>query len=191
MPQIWDVAHVVVTGNFAGTERYVCTVANHTAQRGLRIAVVGGDPRRMRAELNDEVSWFPGASLMQAGAALITLGRVSVCHAHLTLADALSVALRHWHRGQIVSTRHIAAPRGSSRAGALLSPWIARHVDCEIAISHYVAERLQQPPDVVIHNAVPGAPAQWSAENRSVLVLQRLEAEKDTATALRAWKSSG
>ncbi len=35
------VAHVVVTQNFAGTERYVCDVANALAALGDQVSVVG------------------------------------------------------------------------------------------------------------------------------------------------------
>ena len=45
---------MVVTDAFAGVERYVCQVANGLAARGHRVDAIGGDPDRMRAELDDE-----------------------------------------------------------------------------------------------------------------------------------------
>ena len=42
----------------------------------------------------------------------------------------------------------------------------------------------------MIRNGVAPAPLLWRPDNRVVLVLQRLEPEKDTATALRAWQRS-
>jgi glycosyltransferase involved in cell wall biosynthesis len=42
----------------------------------------------------------------------------------------------------------------------------------------------------VIRNGVPLSPCLWRRESRVVLVLQRLEQEKDTMTAVRAWRAS-
>jgi len=186
-----DVAHLVVTENFAGTERYVCTVANATAARGLRVAVVGGAPERMRTELDPAVRHLPGPGLAGAARSLAGLGRVRVCHAHLTAAETVAVALRRVHRGRIVSTRHIAGHRGGSVAGGLVAGWVGRHLHSQIAISDFVAAGLERRPDTVIRNAVPDAPLRWRAQNRSVLLMQRLEPEKDTLTALRGWQASG
>src|SRR4051812_8843820 len=40
---VMRIAHVVVTNNFAGVERYVSSVAIELALRGHEVAVVGGD----------------------------------------------------------------------------------------------------------------------------------------------------
>ena len=185
------VLHVVVTRNFAGTERYVCQVAGETARRGWEVTVVGGDPGRMRAELGPSVRWLPGGSLLQAGRSVLRAGRQDVCHTHMTLAETVGVGLRRVHRGRLVSTRHFAAARGASRIGARLAPWIQRHLDCEIAISNFVASKLEKPPTAVIYNGVADSPLLWRAENRTVLVMQRLEPEKDTLTAIEGWRLSG
>ncbi len=183
--------HVVVTANFAGTERYVCLAANASAERGFSVTVIGGDPVRMRAELTSEVRWLPGARVPEAARSLLRLGRQDVCHAHLTMAEAVVVALRWRHKARVISTRHIVARRGSSTIGRALAPWIAGALDREIAISDYVAERLELRPVVVIRNGVPPAEPAWSVDSKLVLVLQRLEPEKQTSVALRAWQLSG
>jgi glycosyltransferase involved in cell wall biosynthesis len=108
----------------------------------------------------------------------------------MTLAEAVAVAARPLHRAPVVATRHFAAPRGASRGGRLLSPWIARGLSRQIAVSEYVASRVERRPDAVILNGVPPSPALWRSSSRTVLVLQRLEPEKDTITALHAWKAS-
>jgi glycosyltransferase involved in cell wall biosynthesis len=61
----------------------------------------------------------------------------------------------------------------------------------EIAIGTFVAEHLERPPDAVVLSGVPPSPPLWRPANRVVLVLQRLEPEKDTMTALEAWRESG
>ena len=127
---------------------------------------------------------------MQAARSLYLLGRLDICHAHLTLAEIVASALRWRHRARIVSTRHIAAPRGSTRLGRLAAPWVARSLDREIAISRFVADRVGTSTSVTIHNGVPKSASLWAASNRVVLLVQRLEPEKHTALALDAWRLS-
>ena len=57
-------------------------------------------------------------------------------------------------------------------------------------MSRYVASHVERSPDAVILNGVPQTPCLWRASSTTVLVLQRLEPEKDTMTALRAWHTS-
>jgi glycosyltransferase involved in cell wall biosynthesis len=186
-----SVVHVVVTANFAGVERYVCDTAGETARRGWETTVVGGDPAHLPAALDRAVRWLPGATAIEALRALTRLGPQSVCHAHMTVAEAVAVASRSRHRAAIVSTRHFAARRGSSLAGRGSSPVISASLDREIAVSDFVARRLERPPDAVIANGVRSSGCLWRPASRTVLVLQRLESEKDTLTALRAWLASG
>lgn len=185
------ILHIVVTGSFAGTERYVCEVGRSCAELGDDVTVVGGDPRRMRGELGDGVRWLRGASMPAAARSVLRAGRFDVCHLHLTKAEAVGTALRRRHRGLLVSTRHIAGHRGSRRLGTLLAPWIAAHLDAEIAISRFVAGRLERPPTTVLHNGVRDCENLWRPESRVVLVMQRLEPEKDTWTAIEGWHRSG
>lgn len=185
------VAHVVVTPNFAGTERYVATTSNELARRGWRVDVIGGDPTRMRAELSSDVAWSPGHTPATAARSLWRLGRLDVCHAHLTLAEAVAVGLKPRHQGVVVSTRHIAVRRGSSPLGRLAAPVISRYVDRTIAISHFVASCMEAPPDLVIHNGIAIGTPTWRPENRTVLVMQRLEPDKNTKMALDIWAASG
>lgn len=184
------VVHIVTTGHFAGVERYVCDVAAETAGRGWDVAVVGGHSMSMPAVLGNRVRWEPGTTALEALRSVRRLGRSDVCHAHMTVAEAIAVATRRLHRGRIVSTRHFAARRGASRAGRIVAPWIAAGLAREIAIGTFVAGRLERPPDAVVVSGVPQSACLWTASNRVVLVLQRLEPEKDTVTALGAWQTS-
>ena len=184
------VVHIVTTGHFAGVERYVCDVAVETASRGWEVTVVGGHATRMPAALGNRVQWEPGTTAFDALRSVRRLGRSDVCHAHMTAAEAIAVATRPLHRGRVVSTRHFAARRGASRAGRMVAPCIAAGLAREIAIGQFVAGQLERLPDAVIVSGVPHSPCLWSAANRVVLVLQRLEMEKDTVTALDAWRIS-
>lgn len=184
------VVHVVVTKNFAGVERYVLDTARETASREWQVTVVGTDAEQLRSALGSAVRWLPGRTPIEAWLSLRRLGRQDVCHVHMTVAEAVGIGGRPFHHAPVISTRHFAAHRGASTAGRLLAPLFAPNLERQIAISEYVAAHLEQPPDAVISNGVAGSTLLWRPENRVILVLQRLEREKDTATALRAWQSS-
>lgn len=184
------VVHVITTNNFAGSERYVCDAARETAARGWSVTVVGGDSERMQGELEGTVRWLQGATPVQALNSLARLGRQDVCHAHLTIAEVLSLIARPLHRAPVICTRQFAASRGSSRAGRLAAPWISRGLSRQIAVSDFVANHLERAPDAIIKSGVAQATYLWEASSRVVLVMQRLEREKDTISALRAWKAS-
>ena len=185
------VVHVVTTRRFAGVERYVADVAAETASRGWKVVVVGGNPDAMKRALAGAASWLPGGDVRETLVSLSRLGRVDVCHAHMTKAEAIALATRPFHRAPVVATRHFAQPRGRSRSGRLLAPWIGKRLARQIAVSEYVARSLEAPPDAIIPNAVRRRSLLWQPDSRVVLVLQRLEPEKDTTTALRAWAESG
>jgi glycosyltransferase involved in cell wall biosynthesis len=185
-----SVVHVVTTDRFAGVERYVCTTANELSRRGWDVTVVGGHPSHTRAALAGDAEWLPGATPIEAFRSLTKLRRQDVCHAHMTIGEAVAVAARPLHRAAIVSTRHFAAQRGSSPMGQLLAPLISARLDRQIAVSEFVAGRIERRPDAVIGNGIALLPGLWRKSNRVVLVLQRLEREKDTFTALRAWETS-
>ena len=185
------VVHIVTTANFAGVERYVSDVATETARRGWDVTVVGGHPEGMPGALGEDVRWLPGASPARSIGSALRVGHQDVCHVHMTFAEAVGVATRPAHRAPVVSTRHFAAPRGASRLGRRLAPAIAAGIAREIAVSEFVAQHLERPPSAVILGGVPSSPCLWRPESRVVLVLQRLEPEKATLTALHAWRLSG
>jgi glycosyltransferase involved in cell wall biosynthesis len=185
-----SVVHVVTTNNFAGVERYVCNAATELTRRGWDATVVGGNPTHMREALADEAAWLPGATPVEAFRSLATVRRQDVCHAHMTTGEAVAIAAQPLHRAATVSTRHFAAHRGSSPMGRMFAPLIAAKLDGEIAVTDFVANKVERRPDAVIRNGIPPLPCLWRESNRVVLVLQRLEREKDTMTALRAWRKS-
>ena len=185
-----SVVHIVTTNEFAGVERYVCNTATELTRRGWDVTVVGGHPRHMREALAEDVAWLPGATPTQALRSLAKLGKQDICHAHMTVAEAVAIAAKPLHGAVTVSTRHFGARRGSSIMGRLLAPLISAVLDRQIAVSNFVAARIERAPDAVVRNGISPLPQVWQPSNRVVLVLQRLEREKDTLTALRAWKQS-
>lgn len=184
------IVHVVATDAFAGTERYVATLALAQARRGDDVAVVGGRADAMRPLLGNHVVHvgYPGpAGTLRY---LRSMPPPRVVHAHLTAAELLGcTAFLSSRSVRVVSTRHIAARRGSSPAGRLAAHLIRWRLDGQIAPSRYLADRVDGPSEVIL-TGVPDSPV-GSHDQPVVLVAQRLEAEKDTATALRAWAASG
>lgn len=184
------VAHVVTTADFAGVERYVCDTATGLAARGWEVVVVGGDPAAMGSRLSGQVQHRAGATLRSATRALVSSGRFDIVHAHLTASEVVALAATRLRGGRLVATRHIAGPRGTSALGAVARPILARSLDLQIAISRYTADVIGE-PSIVIHNGVPPSALGAVDRERTVLMIQRLEPEKGTATGLRAWAASG
>ena len=187
-----SVVHVVTTGNFAGVERYVCNVARETAARGWDATVVGGSRGPDAGRARRRRSLAAGSTR-----------RSRRCDRSRRVGPARRLPCAHDDGGGGRDRRAALPPgtdrqhaslRGTEREAAapdaLLAPHIATRLARQIAVSDYVARHLESPPDAVIRNGVPPSPCLWRTENRVVLVLQRLEQEKDTLTALRAWQAA-
>jgi glycosyltransferase involved in cell wall biosynthesis len=185
-----SVVHVVVTAKLAGVERYVCNTSIELAERGWDVSVVGGDPARMPAVLGRRIRWLPGATPIGAVGALAKLGKHDICHVHMTVAEAVGIACWPAHRAPVISTRHFAASRGSTRVARAVAPVISASLARELAVSNFVASRMEHHPDAVVISGVPPSACLWKPSNRVALVLQRLDPEKDTLTALRVWQAS-
>jgi len=181
------VAHIVVTDAFAGVERYVSDVAAALARRGLAVTVIGGSRDGVAPSVGHGVVWRAGSSPSVAAASLART-RPDIVHSHMTTADGLAVALRAVHRAPVVSTRHFALPRGASRLGRIARPVVERGITRDVAISNYVAASVGG-RCAVIRNGVANAEFHRRPDH-TVLVAQRLEREKQTGVALRAWAAS-
>ncbi|MBW3638898.1 MAG: glycosyltransferase family 4 protein [Actinobacteria bacterium] len=184
------ITHVVVSDAFAGTERYVAEVARRLAQRGHDVLVVGGDPVSMPGAVAP-AAWQPASDLRTAAAVLARGGRPDVVHAHLTAAETAAFLAFPRHRAPVVSTRHIATRRGSSTPAKVFSRVLNRFLRLQIAISEHVGASIERAPDIVLWNGVPTSNTGYDETSRVVLAVQRLEPEKDAATAIRAWAASG
>lgn len=187
----WHVAHLVVSDAFAGTERYVVNLGGAQHQDGHSVTVLGGDPTAMVSALPRGVHFEPAATVAAAVAALRRLRPFDVVHAHLTAAETAACVAFPWRERApvIVSTRHIAKPRGRSWTAKAVAVGIRNRVDLQIAVSTYVAGRIDG-PSVVLPTGVP-LRGQSAGERPVVVVAQRLDPEKDTVTAIRAWAASG
>ncbi|MEA2198038.1 MAG: hypothetical protein QOJ25_2089 [Solirubrobacteraceae bacterium] len=185
------IVQAMCTDGFGGIERYVVTLANGLARDGCEVSVLGGDRVRMTKELSPSVaSWHPAGGMPRVIARLAAMGRLDVVHAHMTHAELAAALARPLTGARLVVTRHFPARRGATRAGRVAAAVIRRSVDLQLASSADVAARVDGPSQIVppgVPAFAAGAPA---ARERAVLVLQRLEPEKDTATALRAWACS-
>jgi glycosyltransferase involved in cell wall biosynthesis len=184
------VVQLVRSDCFAGVERYVADTSAELAHRGWTVTVIGGDPRRMRAQLPTTVDHHPAATIVDVARDLRMLPRQDVVHAHMTAAELPAALLKRRLGGRLVVTRHFPAARGSTLPGRLARPLIARQVDVQIAVSHFVAAHVEG-ASAVIHNGVVPSNRDPAARENTVLVLQRLEPEKGTATALHAWARAG
>lgn len=182
--------HVVRSDSFAGVERSIAASSRALAQRGHSVVVIGGDPKLMDFHLAGEVEDVrPAASLRDTVRELRRAGRADIVHAHMTAAELAAVATRTRHRAALVCTRHFALQRGSSPLGRVAAVAINRIPLRQIAISEYVAHRIDGPSTVVHHGLARHEPVGLAAT--AVLVAQRLEAEKHTDVAIRAWAMSG
>lgn len=187
-PERGHVVHAVRSDAFAGVERYIVDVASELYPRGWRVTVIGGDPRRMRVELPAGVQHVPARTTLDVLRQLHRVTDADIIHAHMTAAEVPAAVLKG--RARLVVTRHFAARRGRSLLGRLARSFVARRVDVQIAISHFVAEHVDG-PSTVIHSGVRSAADPTPVDRAPiVLMLQRLEPEKDTATAIHAWAKS-
>jgi glycosyltransferase involved in cell wall biosynthesis len=183
------IAHVVCTDGFAGVEQYVVYVSAQQAIDGHEVTVLGGNgPAMHRAIVEPSVTWSPASTMFAAQRALLDL-EVDLLHVHMTAAEMAAVTTSLFHRLPIVSTLHFAHPRGNHRRRGAIYRRMAGHLDAQIAISDFVARESGERCDVIL-NGVP-----WETvdlpRRRVVLVAQRLDAEKDTELAIRAWAASG
>ncbi len=182
---------VVYSEGFAGLERHMATLSNGLAESGCHVTVLGGPPERMPAELSSAVAgWQPIGGVAEALARLTRSGRADIVHAHMTHAELAATVARPMTGGRLIVTRHFAAPRGSRLAGRMAALAIRRAVELQLAPSAYAAARVDGPCEVIVH----GVPTVAGPDSRDreplVLIVQRLEAYKDTDVALRAWARS-
>lgn len=192
------VLHVIRSDGFAGVERHVARLAGQQAYEGDEVIVVGGDQRRMGAALAGRAATRNGDGLGQVITQIARLGPGSdVLHVHMTAAELGAAAgagvlrLRGAHP-PVVSTRHFARARGNGAKGAVVARVAGGVVSTQIAISHYVAAHVEGACTVVHPGVDPRPDAAAAADRRPVvLVVQRLEPEKNTDVALRAFAASG
>ncbi len=183
------VVHVVCSDAFAGVERYVLQSALALHEAGCRVSVVGGGRGTMGSALERAgIAWHPGTSALQAYRALRRIPDADVIDTHMTSADLVGAAAAR--RIPVVSTRHFASRRGGGPLRRLVAGLAGRRIATQIAISRFVADNIEG-ESVVVHTGVPEVPdVDESLREPFVLLLQRLEPEKHTDVAIRAWASA-
>lgn len=182
-----SVVHVVRSDAFAGVERYVCAVVSALSERGWRATVVGGDPASVRGHLPADVEHVSARTTAEVARALVRR-RPDLVHAHMTAADVAAAVTRPVTRATLASTRHFPAARGAHPVvRRLVRPLLAGFA-VRIAISEYVARAGGDRHEHVLLHGIADRPLVPVADRApEVLLLQRLEPEKDAATAVRAW----
>ena len=184
------IVHAVRSGAFAGVERSIVLTARALVERGHDVSVIGGDESLLPSQLSAiGVPWLPATSTLGVARALWQNGRVDIVHAHMTAAESAAVLMRLRNRGRFVVTRHFAQRRGLTAFGRVAALVIDRVPHTEVAISRYVEGSVAVPSVVVYHGIEDHEPV--PASSRQVVVIQRLEREKHTDVAVRAWARSG
>lgn len=141
------------------------------------------------------VTVIPADTMRAALAALRGIEAPDIVNTHMSAGDLVGVRYRGGRRPRAaatahVSTRHFGAPRGSNPFARAMFRSVGRTLSAQIAISRFVAEMIDGASEV-IHTGVADAAASASGpREQTVLVAQRLEAEKHTHVALEGWARS-
>ncbi|WP_435199862.1 glycosyltransferase [Janibacter sp. GS2] len=189
------IVHLVCTAHFAGVERHIAVLAAAQYDRGHEVTVLGGDVPQMRAAIGRPgvrvipvLSVFHAVRLLTGPLAL----SVDVVATHMTAADLAAASAPALYGTAVVSTRHFAAQRGSTPHTRAAVTAASGRITAEIAVSRYIADATGHDTSVVLPG-IPHRPAGPPAaeRTRTVLVVQRLETEKDTDIAVRAFAASG
>lgn len=185
------IVHAIRSDGFAGVESHVARLATGQARAGHRVAVIGGEPSAMlQATRGASVILRPAVSVSDVVRTLDALRHCDVLHVHMTAAEIAAVASVRTLSRPVVSTRHFAGHRGATRLGRLAAPLIAHRLDAQIAISAFVAATVEG-RSTVVHPGLPVVPMVSEARRtRTVLVVQRLEAEKRSQDALEIFARS-
>lgn len=178
------VLHVLRSDGFAGVERHIAVLAAAQESLGHDVTVIGGDQAKMRSALgNARVQLAPGNTVGEVIVQARRHGDVDLVHAHMTAAEfAASISTRK----PIVVTRHFARTRGASAAGRLAGRLVRQRANAQIAISKYVAQAVDGPA-AVVYPGVEQVDSPIASRSPDVLVVQRLQPEKNTDIALRAF----
>ncbi len=190
------ILHAIRSDGFSGVEQFVLGLARTQAADGHEVAVIGGDPPRMRPGLDEVgVAHTPAARTLEVVRAVRRFARdADVVNTHMTAADVATVAalatVRRSRRPAVVATCHFARQRG--HVGPVpIELLVRRRIDAQISISDAVAAAIGS-PSTVVHTGIEPRPAVDPAlRERTVLMAQRLQPEKRTDVGMRAFAASG
>lgn len=182
------IRHFVITSSFAGAEQHVCVLANEQARAGHEVEVWGGEASTMRDRLRPDVAYRPSSTVGAAVRGLRGSARADVVHAHMTKAEVAALLTTPFST-PVIATRHFATVRGQSAAGRLGRPLIRRRITRQIAVSRFVASRIDG-TSTVVYAGVASQSATLRERQQTILVAQRLSTEKRTPEALDAFAAS-
>lgn len=183
------IIHAVRSDAFGGVERYISNVAPVLARRGAEVLVIGGASDRMSALSDHGVRVRSAASTAHVFRELLRASDYDIVHVHMTAAELAAAPLKPLKRWRLVATRHFGSERGSHPMTRPVVRLAARAIDQEIAPTRFVASQLRGEP-VVLHHGVADRGLSRERTDR-VLLAQRLEPEKRTDVAIRAWAAAG
>lgn len=186
----FSIVHAVRSDGFAGVERHVCVLARAQVRVGHAVFVIGGDPSVMPGELGREIDWAPARRTADVVRALRRVRDADIVHAHMTAAEA-AAALTLRGSTRLVVTRHFAGVRGRSGAGAAIAPLIRHRLSEQIAVSRYVASRVDGASTVVYPAVESHSLGSAGARGKVILAAQRLEPEKGADVVIRSFARSG
>lgn len=189
------ITHVICTTNFAGVERHVAVLASAQHDLGHDVTVLGGDPERMSETIDRpgvQLALAPDLRAALRGLAGPAGRRADVVATHMTTADVAALISPTLARTPVVSTRHFAAHRGATPATRSVAERLQSRLSAEIAVSEHIATSIDVDATVILPG-IPDRPdgTHPSSRPRTVLVAQRLEAEKSTDVAVAAFAASG
>jgi glycosyltransferase involved in cell wall biosynthesis len=213
-----DITQVVLTRRFAGIERHVTTMAAALAARGHQVRIICPDPDVMAAGFpsavqRSTVELVAAETWRRAAWEVARRRHTDVVHTHSTGSLVAAVVGLVGRSTSLVVTRHFTSVRWSDADGqgrriarlrdpglgqaqpgrirAAVQRWVDSRIDQQVAVSTFVADNIAQPARV-IHPGITAPARRVPAAQRQqrVLVLQRLEPNKATDVALRAWAAS-
>lgn len=184
------VVHVVRSDGFAGVEAHILALAPALSDLGVDVRVIGGDPGRISQPLQDRgIAHYPATSVPEVvrRLALLRDWHPDLVHSHMTAAELGALPAYPVLRAALVTTRHFAGLRGRGR------PWqrpyrLLDRVATQVSVSRAVAEAIDTPSTVIHPGVTPPPPAR--ERSRTILIAQRLDAEKDTAVGVEAFRRS-
>lgn len=188
-----DIRYIVCTNKFAGVESYVASVSAELLRRGHDVEVIGGETDRMRAILGPlGGSHVIAHTIQDLVRANLKRPQPDLVHTHMTGSDIAGVLTRPLVRRPLVSTLHFAQPRGHSALTRTLTRPLRTFITTEVAVSQFVADAVRGNTVVILNGLPDVATESVDLPDRKPIVLmaQRLQPEKDTDTALRAWAAS-
>jgi glycosyltransferase involved in cell wall biosynthesis len=137
------------------------------------------------------VMWIPASTTGAVARAALADPVPDLFHAHMTAAELAGVVAGTLRRRPVLATAHFAQGRGHSGLTRLVYRSIAARLDAQIAVSRYVgASAGGDLPVVPLGIPAPVRPTVDHDRPPVVLLAQRLEAEKQTDVAVRAWAAS-